>query len=109
MTMPCGRTPEPHRSDRPRPVSATRHAAGVTGGRRVQAEADRFPGITPAGGPGPRSGREPPAEGVLALGDRRGRDVLVALVRGVRVAGTVVDRGDAQRGEAGDIRPAVLR
>ena len=65
----------------------------------------RQPNEAPSPGPVPS---EVAPQDVRATGDGGLGDVLLAGVREVRVAGPVVDRRDAERGEPGHVGPAVL-
>src|SRR5690606_7586722 len=52
---------------------------------------------------------QPGTQPVLARHDLIERDAFVVSVGGQRVAGAVVDRGDPERRETGDVGPTVLR
>ena len=106
----------------PAPARATSSPGGTRPKSRRRSPTTGSAGSAPATGPGPRArrgrsraspvsaggGGQPGPEAVLALRDLAEGDALVVGVGLERVAWAVVDGGDAEGREAGDIRPAVL-
>src|SRR6185312_3073195 len=66
------------------------------------------PSVVTTGGAPPLPSGEEAAKGGGHLGDLPGVDALLAGVGQVRVAGAVVERRDAERGEPGHVGPAEL-